>query len=210
MIVELIGVPGCGKTTYVKKYLQENNAENPLDKYLYNSSRITQNVNKCFLVIYFILYEKKYSAILYNNISKIKFKNYKTKLKMFLYIYSVAGAILKGKKNSESGNIIVDEGINQVIWGILYNSESSENYVFELQKVLKRYIADKIVWLDTPHEVVKQRLLERNLKGGAELSTDIIDDENALSKAYHLVDIIVDRLGEMDLQSRIIKYSSEE
>ena len=46
MIIELLGVPACGKSTYVKMYSMKNNVIAPLDMYLYNASRLKQNMNK--------------------------------------------------------------------------------------------------------------------------------------------------------------------
>ena len=50
MMIELIGLPGSGKSTYSKKYIEEYKMINLMDEYLYSDSRVKQNINKVKLV----------------------------------------------------------------------------------------------------------------------------------------------------------------
>ena len=52
MMIELIGLPGSGKSTYSKKYIEEYKMINLMDEYLYSDSRVKQNINKVKLVSY--------------------------------------------------------------------------------------------------------------------------------------------------------------
>lgn len=89
MMIELIGLPGSGKSTYSKKYIEEYKMINLMDEYLYSDSRVKQNINKVKLVSYLFNKKKKYCFALYKIFSKIEFSSLKKKLKMLLYLYSV-------------------------------------------------------------------------------------------------------------------------
>lgn len=188
MMIELIGLPGSGKSTYSKKYIVEYKMINLMDEYLYNDSRVKQNINKIKLVNYLFSKKKKYCLELYKKFSKIEFSSLKKKLKMILYLYSVIGICEKAKSEMDDKDIIIDEGINQVIWGLLYNSEKSEQAVFELQECLKEYFGDKIIFLNIDKKILEKRLLNRNSKGGAELNHDIKNDRKKLDYAYTLME----------------------
>ena len=74
-MIELIGLPGSGKSTYSKKYIEEYKMINLMDEYLYSDSRVKQNINKVKLVSYLFNKKKKYSFVLYKIFSKIEFSS---------------------------------------------------------------------------------------------------------------------------------------
>ena len=181
MMIELIGLPGSGKSTYSKKYIEEYKMINLMDEYLYSDSRVKQNINKVKLVSYLFNKKKKYCFVLYKIFSKIEFSSLKKKLKMLLYLYSVVAICEKAKSEIYDNDIIIDEGVNQVIWGLLYNSEKSERAILDLQGYLKEYFGDEIIFLQINKKILEKRLLNRNGKGGAELNHDIKNNREKLT-----------------------------
>ena len=188
MMIELIGLPGSGKSTYSKKYIEEYKMINLMDEYLYSDSRVKQNINKVKLVSYLFNKKKKYCFVLYKIFSKIEFSSLKKKLKMLLYLYSVVAICEKAKSEIYDNDIIIDEGVNQVIWGLLYNSEKSERAILDLQGYLKEYFGDEIIFLQINKKILEKRLLNRNGKGGAELNHDIKNNREKLNYAYTLME----------------------
>lgn len=188
MMIELIGLPGSGKSTYSKKYIEEYKMINLMDEYLYSDSRVKQNINKVKLVSYLFNKKKKYCFVLYKIFSKIEFSSLKKKLKMLLYLYSVVAICEKAKSEIYDNDIIIDEGVNQVIWGLLYNSEKSERAILDLQGYLKEYFGDEIIFLQINKKILEKRLLNRNGKGGAELNHDIKNNRKKLNYAYTLME----------------------
>ena len=188
MMIELIGLPGSGKSTYSKKYIEEYKMINLMDEYLYSDSRVKQNINKVKLVSYLFNKKKKYCFGLYKIFSKIEFSSLKKKLKMLLYLYSVVAICEKAKSEIYDNDIIIDEGVNQVIWGLLYNSEKSERAILDLQGYLKEYFGDEIIFLQINKKILEKRLLNRNGKGGAELNHDIKNNREKLNYAYTLME----------------------
>lgn len=187
-MIELIGLPGSGKSTYSKKYIEEYKMINLMDEYLYSDSRVKQNINKVKLVSYLFNKKKKYCFVLYKIFSKIEFSSLKKKLKMLLYLYSVVAICEKAKSEIYDNDIIIDEGVNQVIWGLLYNSEKSERAILDLQGYLKEYFGDEIIFLQINKKILEKRLLNRNGKGGAELNHDIKNNREKLNYAYTLME----------------------
>ena len=188
MMIELIGLPGSGKSTYSKKYIEEYKMINLMDEYLYSDSRVKQNINKVKLVSYLFNKKKKYCFVLYKIFSKIEFSSLKKKLKMLLYLYSVVAICEKAKSEIYDNDIIIDEGVNQVIWGLLYNSQKSERAILDLQGYLKEYFGDEIIFLQINKKILEKRLLNRNGKGGAELNHDIKNNREKLNYAYTLME----------------------
>lgn len=205
MIIELVGLPGSGKSTYAKKYVEKNKAINLMDKYLYNDSRIKQNMNKIKLVSYILLKKRKYCFDLYRIFLKIKFNSRVKKIKMLLYLYSVVGICQKARNQIVDRDIIIDEGVNQVIWGMLYNSRDSEVVILKLQKYLKDYFGDKIILLDIEKNILEERLLKRNSNGGAELNHDIKNDKSKLDYSYMLMEKVKKGIKEVDVTKSILE-----
>lgn len=188
-MIELFGVPGCGKTTYTYNYYMKQGYINILEKYLYDASRVKQNFNKIKLVIYFCYTDSSTFVKTFRQFNTIKFKSKTKKIKMFLYLYSVLGAINKGKKIKKI--FIVDEGVNQIMWGFLYNSSESTESILKLNSSLYAYWGDEIIYFDTDKKTIRERLLNRSGKGGSELQHDIHYNESKLDEAFEYVSIIM-------------------
>ena len=65
---------------------------------------------------------------------------------------------MKIKLKYIDNDIIIDEGVNQVIWGLLYNSEKSERAILDLQGYLKEYFGDEIIFLNINKKILEKRL----------------------------------------------------
>lgn len=187
MVIELLGIPGCGKTTFAEKYVKDYDAINPLCVYLYNTSRIKQNFNKVLLMGEVFRAIPRESFKILKLFNAIHFSSAVKKLKMMLYLYSILGVIIRSQENYIDRNIILDEGINQVIWGLLYNSKNSERNVLFLQQNLTDYFGDVIYIFNIDTEVIKENLRRRTQKGGAELKTDIDKDNSCLIRAIEIL-----------------------
>ena len=190
MFTELIGVPGCGKSTFVAG----QSAWNPLERYLYRSSRLLQNIRKCLLTAYFFAAQPGESFSLLKKFRAIRFAAFSKKLKMFLYLYSVLGALRKGRRHSDGRDLIADEGVNQVVWGFLYNAPASRGEIARLHHALVPYFADEIILLEVSPDVIRERLLRREQSGGAELKYDLERDETALERAFACLETLTELL----------------
>lgn len=194
MVIELLGVPACGKSTYVKEYGLRNDTIRPLDLYLYSTSRLKQNVNKIELVTYAFSHRGR-AFLKYNHlVKKIHFCSLVKKTKMWLYLFSVLGAKWKAEDKFPNSTIILDEGVNQVIWGFLYNEQNSTDAVWELQKELLTEMGDNIVYIKVSENILYERLNNRSSSGGSELEHEIKENRKLLGNSMHLVDEIVEHL----------------
>lgn len=193
MRIELFGLPGCGKTTYVKmKQLQDKNLILPLEKLLYSDWRIIRNFKKIILATRFVFYKPTDFLKIIKFLSTLQFSNFKTKIKMFLYAISILEVIRVEKKIKNSPKMMMDEGLCQVIWGISYNVKKEDrNKVLILFKILEEYLADNIIVFNINLNIIKKRLLERKQKGGSELQHDLHNNPNALKNAQDIFNEIM-------------------
>ena len=51
-MIELIGLPGCGKTTYLNNLSSKEDFINPLD-IIYNDNHFIQNLSKLIPIVFF-------------------------------------------------------------------------------------------------------------------------------------------------------------
>lgn len=198
MSVELLGVPASGKSTYTTKMIKEEKFVAPLDLCLYSDSRIKQNLNKFKLIIYAWLYRTLKCMRVFKVFYKITFKSFKLKVKMFMYLFSILGAIWK-YETVNNKNLIFDEGINQVIWGLLYNSYESEDLIWELQYELRTEMCSQIVYLKVNREILYQRLIARHQNGGSELEHEVTNNPEFVDKSIHLIEEIIHHLQRLDI-----------
>lgn len=195
--VELFGVPGSGKSTYVK----ENNLKKyDLNNKINGSCRLKRNIKKCTYMISILVLKRNINKNIKSVIEEFEFPSFKVKLKMLLYMYSIIYLILRNKNK----NYVMDEGILQVIWAFGYNSEN-ENYDIEYcLKKLKNYLPDKVIYLNVEEEIIYERLSKRNNKGGSELEHDITMNKNYLTKAKQIENRIIDCLNK-EFEIKVVK-----
>lgn len=206
MVIELLGVPACGKTTYMKKYMKEHGAVAPLEEFLYSSSRVRRNINKIKLV-YYAFRNHSDKAMLYGRcFKKIKFSSKVRKLKMWLYVYSVLGARWKATDKTLNKELIFDEGINQVIWGLLYNCEDSIQDVWSFQKMVISECGDEIICFNIEKDIIHSRLMSRSSGGGSELEHEMKDNPTALDRAIYFKEKIEEKLRQDGLGERMTYY----
>lgn len=201
MIIELLGVPASGKSTYAKSLCKKVNAVNPLDVYLYNDSRLCQNINKLKLSISIITCRPVFTVKLIIYIYRLEYSSIADKAKMILYFTSVLGAIHLGKRRYRT--IVVDEGVCQLFWGLLYYSKSNRDRILDVLMFLKDYIGENILYINPKCDIVLNRLLKRTTEGGASLVADVRKDEEALTKGYKCIDYVIDKLHGIGYASRI-------
>lgn len=188
MIYELFGVPGCGKSTYGRqKSLEVNDAIVPLDIFMPANSGMKRNLNRISLILYFIIKNPVKSLKVGGQFGKIKCKSFRGKIRMGIYLFFSLGAIEKINVKFNNKVCYLDEGINQVIWGLYYNTNTNEHSKVDiLYKSLYSYFGDEIIFLEEKKEVVYERLLARSSTGGASLRRDVVENIEALNKAYDI------------------------
>ena len=94
-MIELLGLPGAGKTTYAKKKL--GNYTNILENNIYSDNRIRQNLNKIVFYVFFAARNPKRYLLGINRLNNIHFNSRKTKIKMNLYLFMTLGLLDKYK-----------------------------------------------------------------------------------------------------------------
>lgn len=180
MIIELMGLPGSGKSTYAKKLQQDNNKYIlPLNKYIYSRFRVIRNIKKMKLIILFFCCNKVIFNVIRKKMDRVEFKSTFLKYKMFAYLISTLQIVDICKRKNEV--YVLDEGICQVFWGILFNSIEDEAYkIFELFSILKEFIGDEIIELKLSTDIIEKRLKNRSSKGGDELKRELLNWNNAI------------------------------
>lgn len=199
MVIELFGVPASGKSTY-KKYISDPNVVLPLDLYLYRASRVMQNLNKVYLVAY-AFRTHFFRCIKLNGVFwKIDCAKKKVRIKMWLYLFSVLGAKWKGEKKHPNKTIVMDEGVNQVVWGIVYNSGGMKPEIELLQKKLVEDMGKRIIWLNVGEEELANRLMLRKGRGGSELEHEVKENPDALKDAIKYAHDVVCKLNDKGIK----------
>ncbi len=141
MITELIGLPGVGKTTYIKKFHQ-----NPYDLTLKTKPpHKPESLNKIFLFIY-ILLRPKYIIMIFKIIYACKSGGVDT----FRYTYRFISKIWffeKVIKNEESW--VFDELCLQALWSIYIKSTTlnTETIKYALKCIKPLYTNSSVIYL---------------------------------------------------------------
>lgn len=194
MIIELFGLPGCGKSTFVKENLKKDSI-NVGKKYIYSDSRLKRNINKmrlCFTLL-FTNVKKFYKCL--KIISKFKFNSLKLRIKMTQYLISNVSMIELVKRNEKDKNCFLDEGILNVIWALSYNSNISEKEIDGIILELEEYIGEKIIYINTDVDIILKRLLDRNNKGGSELEHDVKENTMHMERATKIMEYIYTKIS---------------
>ena len=167
-MIELLGLPGAGKTTYAKKKL--GNYTNILENNIYSDNRIRQNLNKIVFYVFFAARNPKRYLLGINRLNNIHFNSRKTKIKMNLYLFMTLGLLDKYKDK----DVLIDEGLGQVLWAFYYNSKDSIEAINGIFDMFNEYCCDTVLFISAEKDEIKNRLLLRKNNGGSELQKDLL------------------------------------
>ena len=189
-MIEFIGLPGCGKTTYINKLPQKESWVNPLDK-IYNKNHIVQNINKISPIVHFMLMHPVIFLKAFALLNKLSYDTFFRRIKMFSYVFSVLGVVDLCKNKYPNKNLIMDEGINQVLVYVMYESVRSENIIKRLWTLLRPFMAEHILYFKIEKHIILERLKKRKGNNGSEVNRDILTNPSALDKAIECQDFIL-------------------
>lgn len=198
-MIELLGLPGAGKTTYANEKM--GTYINILESNIYSDNRICQNLNKIVFYIAFVVRKPKDYLVGINKFNKIHFNSVKIMIKMNLYLFMTLGLLDKYKYK----DVLIDEGLGQVLWAFYYNSKDSNRAIEDLFNVFDEYCCDTVLFIRAEKDEIKNRLLLRRNNGGSELQKDLLTDSNCLDFAIECMNqvlLVFDKKG--------IKYSTIE
>lgn len=183
MVIECLGVPSCGKSYWMAKQ-----KDAVCFSYLHNCGRIQRNIRKIRLVLY-AFWTRPHRMIFYHRLfQRLNFDSYFKKVKMWLYLFSTLGGRYWLIKHHPDERIIMDEGINQVIWALLYNVKRDTNsFVYDLHHALVQEMGDQILVFHVDKEVLLSRLKHRNRPGGSELEHDVHSNPACLNRAIQYI-----------------------
>ena len=185
--IELFGIPGSGKSTYLKSNKLE--CDN-LNEIFINDKRAKRIVKKMLYTLKVLLFYRNDKKKLNKFFKQFKFPTFKLKLKMYIYLYSTAYLIICNRHIE----FCLEEGILQVIWAFFYNNTNEFYDIDCCIKQLEYYLPQKVIYLDVKESEIYTRLLERNQRGGSELEHDIKLNKNYISKGKKIAFDIVKSL----------------
>lgn len=198
-MIELLGLPGAGKTTYAKKKL--GNCTNILENNIYSDNRIRQNLNKIVFYVFFAARNPKRYLLGINRLNNIHFNSRKTKIKMNLYLFMTLGLLDKYKDK----DVLIDEGLGQVLWAFYYNSKDSIEAINGIFDMFNEYCCDTVLFISAEKDEIKNRLLLRKNNGGSELQKDLLSDDKYLDFAIECMKRVLSMLEKKGIKYFVIE-----
>lgn len=198
-MIELLGLPGAGKTTYAKKKL--DNYTNILENNIYSDNRIRQNLNKIVFYVFFAARNPKRYLLGINRLNNIHFNSRKTKIKMNLYLFMTLGLLDKYKDK----DVLIDEGLGQVLWAFYYNSKDSIEAINGIFDMFNEYCCDTVLFISAEKDEIKNRLLLRKNNGGSELQKDLLSDDKYLDFAIECMKRVLSMLEKKGIKYFVIE-----
>lgn len=198
-MIELLGLPGAGKTTYAKKKL--DNYTNILENNIYSDNRIRQNLNKIVFYVFFAVRNPKRYLLGINRLNNIHFNSRKTKIKMNLYLFMTLGLLDKYKDK----DVLIDEGLGQVLWAFYYNSKDSIEAINGIFDMFNEYCCDTVLFISAEKDEIKNRLLLRKNNGGSELQKDLLSDDKYLDFAIECMKRVLSMLEKKGIKYFVIE-----
>lgn len=198
-MIELLGLPGAGKTTYAKKKLATYT--NILENNIYSDNRIRQNLNKIVFYVAFVVRKPKYYLLGINKLNKIHFNSVKIYIKMNLYLFMTLGLLEKYKDK----NVLIDEGLGQILWAFYYNSKDSIHEINGIFDLFHEYCCDTVLFISAEKNEIKNRLLLRRNNGGSELQKDLLVDDKCLDFAVACMNQVLSILDEKGIKYFVIE-----
>lgn len=198
-MIELLGLPGAGKTTYAKKKLDDYT--NILENNIYSDNRIRQNLNKIVFYVFFVARNPKRYLLGINRLNNIHFNSRKTKIKMNLYLFMTLGLLDKYKDK----DVLIDEGLGQVLWAFYYNSKDSIEAINGIFDMFNEYCCDTVLFISAEKDEIKNRLLLRKNNGGSELQKDLLSDDKYLDFAIKCMKQVLSMLEKKGIKYFVIE-----
>lgn len=198
-MIELLGLPGAGKTTYAKKELGDYT--NILENNIYSDNRIRQNLNKIVFYVFFAARNPKRYLLGINRLNNIHFNSRKTKIKMNLYLFMTLGLLDKYKDK----DVLLDEGLGQVLWAFYYNSKDSIEAINGIFDMFNEYCCDTVLFISAEKDEIKNRLLLRKNNGGSELQKDLLSDDKYLDFAIECMKRVLSMLEKKGIKYFVIE-----
>lgn len=198
-MIELLGLPGAGKTTYAKKELGDYT--NILENNIYSDNRIRQNLNKIVFYVFFAARNPKRYLLGINRLNNIHFNSRKTKIKMNLYLFMTLGLLDKYKDK----DVLLDEGLGQVLWAFYYNSKDSIEAINCIFDMFNEYCCDTVLFISAEKDEIKNRLLLRKNNGGSELQKDLLSDDKYLDFAIECMKRVLSMLEKKGIKYFVIE-----
>lgn len=198
-MIELLGLPGAGKTTYAKKKLDDYT--NILENNIYSDNRIRQNLNKIVFYVFFVTRNPKRYLLGINRLNNIHFNSRKTKIKMNLYLFMTLGLLDKYKDK----DVLIDEGLGQVLWAFYYNSKDSIEAINGIFDMFNEYCCDTVLFISAEKDEIKNRLLLRKNNGGSELQKDLLSDDKYLDFAIKCMKQVLSMLEKKGIKYFVIE-----
>ena len=195
----MLGVPGAGKTTYAKKKLDDYT--NILENNIYSDNRIRQNLNKIVFYVFFVTRNPKRYLLGINRLNNIHFNSRKTKIKMNLYLFMTLGLLDKYKDK----DVLIDEGLGQVLWAFYYNSKDSIEAINGIFDMFNEYCCDTVLFISAEKDEIKNRLLLRKNNGGSELQKDLLSDDKYLDFAIKCMKQVLSMLEKKGIKYFVIE-----
>ena len=198
-MIELLGLPGAGKTTYAKEKLGDYT--NILENNIYSDNRIRQNLNKIVFYVFFAARNPKRYLLGINRLNNIHFNSRKTKIKMNLYLFMTLGLLDKYKDK----DVLIDEGLGQVLWAFYYNSKDSIEAINGIFDMFNEYCCDTVLFISAEKDEIKNRLLLRKNNGGSELQRDLLSDDKYLDFAIECMKRVLSMLEKKGIKYFVIE-----
>lgn len=198
-MIELLGLPGAGKTTYAKEKLGDYT--NILENNIYSDNRIRQNLNKIVFYVFFAARNPKRYLLGINRLNNIHFNSRKTKIKMNLYLFMTLGLLDKYKDK----DVLIDEGLGQVLWAFYYNSKDSIEAINGIFDMFNEYCCDTVLFISAEKDEIKNRLLLRKNNGGSELQKDLLSDDKYLDFAIECMKRVLSMLEKKGIKYFVIE-----
>lgn len=217
VFVEFTGLPGVGKTTIAKFLTKELKSLNIPVKELnfgIGSNNEVKKHKKISIALIYMLKSPVFVLNLLYYIFKIKQQSIMDTVKVSYNLMFILGLYSKNKNNNKVN--IMDQGLIQAIWAILYRSDIVEREVIikrVLQLIMEKIYSENIfvIKVSSDTEVIIKRLRDRG-RGSTRLYRDLkysVDEYiNKSQRAYALVENILLNIEEKNADLRVININN--